>query len=96
MVLVTQVVFSKQIGVLRQRRPDFLLLLESARVGDFDVTAFGGRLIYNLLQSGIELAVHIMVRRVRVVIARVLFIPGVAAILGWDLVQDLGLRFLFA
>ena len=93
MVLVTEVVLCEQIWVLHQRGADLLLLLEATRVGDLDVAAFGGRFIYNLLQSGIELAVHTVRRGI---IARVLFIPSVAAILGRDLIQDLGFRFLFA
>lgn len=93
MVFITEIVLCEQIWVLHQRGTDLLLLLEATRVGDLDMAAFGGRFIYNLLQSGIELAVHMVWRGI---IAQVLFIPSVAAILGWDLVQDFGFRFLFA
>lgn len=93
MVLVTEVVLCEQIWVLGQRGADLLLFLEASGVGHLDVAALGGRFIYNLLQPGVEVAVHVVCRGV---VARVLFVTGVAAILSRDLVQDLGFRFLLA
>lgn len=92
-VLITEVVLWKQIGVLSQRSTDLLLLLEATRVGDLDVAALCGRFIYYLLQSGIELAVHMVWRRI---VARVCFVAGVTAMLSWDLIKDLRFRFLLA
>lgn len=86
-------VLCEQIWVLGQRGTDLLLLLEASRVGDLDVAALGGRFIYNLLQSGIELAVHMVWRGI---IARVLFVSRVTAILSRDLIQNLRFRFLLA
>lgn len=88
MVLVSHVVFGEEVGVFSQSDSDSLLLLKSARMGDLDVAALCGRLVHNLLQPGIELAVggvtaHVLDARV-------------AGKLSWDLIQDFGLRFLFA
>lgn len=88
MVLVTEV---EQIWVLGQRGSDLLLLLEASGVGHLDVAPLGGRFVHDLLQPGVELAVHVVCRRV---VALVLLVSGVAAILGRDLVQDLRLRLL--
>lgn len=93
MVLVAEVVLCEQVRVLGQRGSDLLLLLEATGVGDLDVTALGGGFVHNLLQSGVELAVHMVGRGIT---ARVLLVPGVAAVLGRDLVQDLGFRLLLA
>lgn len=93
MVLVTEAVLGKQVWVLGQRGTDLLLLLEATRVGDLDVTALGGGFVHNLLQSGVELAVHMVGRGIT---ARVLFVPGVAAVLRRDLVQNLRFRLLLA
>lgn len=84
MVLVAEVVLREQVWVLDQRGPDLLLLLEASGVGHFNVATFGGRFVHNLLQPGVELAVHVVRRRVGS--AQVLFVPGVAAVLGRDLV----------
>lgn len=92
-VLVAEVVLGVQVRVLGQRGADLLLLLEASGVGDLDVAAFGGGFIYNLLQSGIELAVHV-VRWGGA--ARVLLVSGVTAALGRDLVQNLRFRLLLA
>lgn len=92
-VLVTEAVLGEQAGVLCQRGTDLLLLLEASGVGHLDVAALGGRLVHDLLQPGIELAVHVVCGGGT---ARVLFVPRVAAILCWDLVQDLGFRLLLA
>lgn len=92
MVLITEVVLAEQIRVLRQRGTDFLLLLKATGVGDLHVAAFGGRFINNLLQFGIQMAVHIW----RGIVARKLLIPSITAILSWDLIQHLGLRLLLA
>lgn len=82
-VLVAEVVLPEQVGVLGQRGSNLLLLLEAAGVGDLDMAAFGGRFIHNLLQSDVELAVHVFCRWVA---ALVLLVPGVAAVFRWDLV----------
>lgn len=92
-VLVAEVVLCEQVGVLGQRSSDLLLLLVAARVGDLDVASFGGRFIHYLLQSDVELAVHVFCRWVT---ALMLFVPGVASILRWDLVQNLGFRLFLA
>lgn len=94
MVLVAEVVLCEQIWVLGQRGTDLLLLLEASRVGHLDVAALGCRFIYNLLQSGVELAVQVVCRGG--IVARVIFVSGVAAVLSRDLIQDFGLRFLLA
>lgn len=88
MVLIGHVVFREEVGVFSQSGSDPLLLLESARVGDLDVAALGGRLVHNLLQPGIELAVCGVTAHVLVV--------RVAGKLSWDLIKDFGLRLLLA
>lgn len=88
-VFIFAVVLGEKRGVFSQSRAHFLLLLESAGVGHLNVAPLGCGFIYDLLQSSVELAV-------RLVLGRVVLVPGVAAMLGWDLIQDLGLRFLFA
>lgn len=93
MVLVTEVVLRKEIWVLGQRGADLLLFLEASGVGDLDMAALGGRFIYNLLQPGVELAVHMVWRGI---IARVLFVSSVTAMLGRDLIQNLRLGLLLA
>lgn len=90
MVLVAEVVLREQVWVLRQRGPDLLLLLEASRVGDFDVPALGGRFIHDLLQPGIELAVHVVCRGA--VVAQVLFVSRVAAVFSRDLIQNFWFR----
>lgn len=97
MVLIAGVVLCEQVGVLPQRGADLLLLLEATRVGHLDVAALGGRLVHDLLQPGVELAVGVVRGGGVAVAARgVLFVAGVAAVLGRDLVQDLGLGLLLA
>lgn len=64
MVLATEAVLCEQTWVLGQRGTDLLLLLEASRVGHLDVAALGGRFVHNLLQPGIELAVHVVRRGV--------------------------------
>lgn len=92
-VFICAVVLGEKRGVLGQSRAYPLLLLEAPGVGHLDVAPLSCRFVYDLLQSGVELAVRLFLRRI---VAWMLFVPGVAAMLGWDLIQDLGLRFLFA
>lgn len=92
-VFIFVVVLGEKRRVFSQSSTHLLLLLKAAGVGHLDVAALGGRFVYDLLQSGVELAVHMFLRRI---VARVLFVPRVAAMLCWDLIQDLGFRFLFA
>lgn len=93
MVLIAEVVLCKQVWVLGQRGADLLLLLEATGVGDLDVAALGGGFVYDLLQSGIELAVHVVRRGIT---GRVLLVPGVTAVLGRDFIQNFRFRLLLA
>lgn len=93
-VFVFAVVLGEKRGVFGQSRAHFLLLLESPGVGHLDVAPLGCGFVYDLLQPGVELAVRLF--QGRVVACDMVFVPGVAAMLGWDFIQDLGLRFLFA
>ena len=83
------VVFGEEVGVFSQRGTDLLLLLKPAGVGDLDMAALGGRLVHNLLQPGIELAVR-GVRTWDILVVRV------AGKLGRDLIQDFSLRLFLA
>lgn len=92
-VFVFITVLSEKRGVFSQSGAHLLLLLKAAGVGHLDVAPLSGGFVYDLLQSGVELAVHVLLRRI---VAWMLFVPRVAAMLCWDLIQDFGFRFLFA